>query len=319
MHSEIILIGPMRAGKSTLAQLLAEKLGIPRVSMDDGAVVGKYFEEAGFDADVARQFQQNDDPLGYARYVWPFFPHVLMRLLAEHQDCVIDLGAGHSVYEDDVAFGRVQQALAPYRNVVLVLPSPDVERSAAVLRERTADVEWLRQVREQHGIDFNEQFLRHPSNYQLARIVVYTEGKSPEETRDEILRRVRMGREAGPAPEPPSGRRIHLAKKRRAACRKETNGKTGLAPVPFKSGKAPGSRRLEPPGCTVKHPRERPCRSPLQRGLSGVDRRFSAGPVTTPPLRPCPPDGWLPGSLHFSFCEISFAKFNQTREKLYLL
>jgi shikimate kinase len=191
-RSEIVLIGPMRAGKSTLAQLLAEVLGIPRVSMDDGEVVGKYFEEAGFEADVARLFERDADPLGYARYIWPFFPHVLERLLAEHRHCVIDLGAGHSVYEEEAAFARVQRALDPYRNIVLVLPSPDMERSAAVLRERTTDVDWLRQVREQHGIDFNEQFLRHPSNHALAKIVVYTEGKTPEETRDEILSHARI-------------------------------------------------------------------------------------------------------------------------------
>ena len=37
----------------------------------------------------------------------------------------------------------------------------------------------------------NEYFVRHPSNYRLAKLTVYTEGRSPEETRDEILERVR--------------------------------------------------------------------------------------------------------------------------------
>ncbi|HEY1408430.1 MAG TPA: shikimate kinase [Promineifilum sp.] len=34
-RSEIILIGPIGAGKSTIGRLLAERLGLPQVSMDD--------------------------------------------------------------------------------------------------------------------------------------------------------------------------------------------------------------------------------------------------------------------------------------------
>ncbi len=30
-------------------------------------------------------------------------------------------------------------------------------------------------------------FVRHPSNYKLAKYVVYTEGKTPQETAEEIL------------------------------------------------------------------------------------------------------------------------------------
>lgn len=74
----------------------------------------------------------------------------------------------------------------------LILPSPDPDRSAAILRERTAGLGWLQQIRERHGFDVNDHFLRHPSNYDLAKLIVYTEGKAPEETRDEILERVKL-------------------------------------------------------------------------------------------------------------------------------
>ena len=33
----------------------------------------------------------------------------------------------------------------------------------------------------------NSRFILHHSNYDLAKIVVYTEGKTPEETRDSVL------------------------------------------------------------------------------------------------------------------------------------
>ena len=36
MNPTIILIGPLGAGKSTVGRLLAEKLGLPQCSLDDG-------------------------------------------------------------------------------------------------------------------------------------------------------------------------------------------------------------------------------------------------------------------------------------------
>ena len=87
-------------------------------------------------------------------------------------------------------------ALAPYRNVVLLLPSPDLDESAAVLRARTSGIAWLERIREQNGFDLNERFLRHRSNFDLAKHIVYTQNKSPQETRDEILKLLAL---AGPA------------------------------------------------------------------------------------------------------------------------
>jgi hypothetical protein len=53
-----------------------------------------------------------------------------------------------------------------------------VEQSAACLKDRIE--ENLRVV--------NEHYLRHPANLSLAKTVVYTLGKTPEETCTDILR-----------------------------------------------------------------------------------------------------------------------------------
>lgn len=77
-------------------------------------------------------------------------------------------------------FQRVKQALSSYPNVVLLLPSPDVEESIDILAERNrhlpADIR-----------STNEYFVRHPSNSELAKFTVYTKSKTPQETCDEIL------------------------------------------------------------------------------------------------------------------------------------
>ena len=134
MGREVILIGPMGVGKSTQGKLLAAALGLPQCSMD--AVRWNYYREVGFDDERQREIREKEGFGGVYRYWKPFEAHAVERLLADHHDCVIDFGAGHSVFEDAELFVRVQKALSPYPNVVLLLPSPDPEESIRVLHAR---------------------------------------------------------------------------------------------------------------------------------------------------------------------------------------
>lgn len=181
--SDIILIGPISTGKSTLGRLLAQKLGIPQCSMDDIRL--DYYKEINYDEQLAKQIREKEGFQGIYRYWKPFEAYAVERVLSEYSSCVIDFGAGHSVYEDDELFKRVQQVLEPYINVVLILPSPDLEESIQILNERNGGIV-------SNGFDLNEYFVKHHSNYDLAKFVVYTKGKSPEEARDEILKIVKL-------------------------------------------------------------------------------------------------------------------------------
>jgi shikimate kinase len=182
MARPLILIGPMHAGKSTIAALLAGRFGVPRICMDD--VRWDYYKEIGYtEADQKAAYDRG----GFAAMVayWkPFEAHAVERLLADHANdrCVIDFGAGHSVYEDVQLLERVRRAMEPYA-VVLLLPSPDVEESIAILRARRDE-----RHPEQAGrpTDVNEHFVRHPSNAQLAKFTIYTKGRSPEQAADDI-------------------------------------------------------------------------------------------------------------------------------------
>src|SRR5262249_54170275 len=143
-----------------------------------------YYREIGFD----RPGEETCGPDGMIAS--RFNVYAVERLLADHRDCVLDLGAGHSVYRDAESLARMQRLLEPYPNVFLVLPSPDLNESAAILKERNLENSWLNTFTAESGYDPNAHFLRHPSNFTLAKHVVYTEGKTPEETRDEILAKV---------------------------------------------------------------------------------------------------------------------------------
>lgn len=180
--ADIILIGPPNTGKSTIGKLLADALGVPQVSLDD--LRWGYYKEIGYDETLAQEIRQKS---GFAAVVWywkQFDVYAVERILADHQNCVIDFGAGHSIYESAEQMARAQRALAPYPNVVLILPSPDIDESRELLHSR-----WPFHYDRNH-FDFVDYFLRSPSNAALARYVVYTKDRTPEQSCDEILSRL---------------------------------------------------------------------------------------------------------------------------------
>lgn len=179
-RGEIILIGPVRTGKSTLGGLLAQKLGIPQVSLDTKR--RQYYKEIGYDEELAHEIRKRGGFLALVLYWNLFDAYALERFLADYRDCVFDFGA--TIYWNDEILSRAQRALQPYRNVLLILPSPDVEESLRILKER--DLEPPGDL----NFDINAYFIRHRSYYSVAKQIIYTQGKSPEETRDEILTRI---------------------------------------------------------------------------------------------------------------------------------
>jgi hypothetical protein len=184
--STVILIGPMCAGKSTIAILLAEKLAIPHYALDEDRWV--YYKEIGYDEAAVSEISKTEGMMGVINYWKPFEAHAVERALADHQNCVIDFGAGHSFYEDEVLFSRVAKALAPYPNVILLLPSPDLDESLAILNARLEEL----LTREVGNVDpallsLNAQFVKHPSNHRLATMTIYTHNQTPDETCAEIL------------------------------------------------------------------------------------------------------------------------------------
>jgi shikimate kinase len=176
----VILIGPMGTGKSTQGGLLAERLGVRRVALDE--IRFDYYKEIGWSEEAQQEIADRGGVAGVISYWKPFEVYSVGRLLEDHRNCVIDFGAGQSVYTDEAKFAKVRDLLAPYPNVMLLLPSPDPDRSIEVLRDR-----WTPKI---NGMDINRYFMTNPSNRQLAKILVYTNGKTAEETAEEVLRQI---------------------------------------------------------------------------------------------------------------------------------
>ena len=173
----------MGAGKTTVGKILSKRLGLKNVSLDE--IRQPYYDEIGYDNDTAKQIHAERGMAGILDYWKPFEAHSVERVLQDYPNSVIDFGAGHSVYDDETLFKRVQQALAPFPNVVLLLPSADKDEAIQILNTRIPPdvppeiIEWYKEM--------NAYFVKHHSNTDLAKITVYTNGKTPDETCDEII------------------------------------------------------------------------------------------------------------------------------------
>lgn len=184
MRTEIVLIGPFGAGKSTIGRLLAEHFKIPDVSMDSHK---EWYAELGWEPAEFKRIWKEESPHAADRYFHTFFPDAVERLLTTYHDCVFDLGAGHTVYEDEALFERVRQLLEPFKNVVLVLPISDLDESVRILREREAGRNVGPYFLNSTEFDYFAHWVKSHCNFDLAKYTIYTEGKTPEQSRDEVL------------------------------------------------------------------------------------------------------------------------------------
>ncbi|WP_100010508.1 shikimate kinase [Lentibacillus sediminis] len=180
MASTIILIGPICSGKSTVAEVLSTKTGIPQRPMDD--LRFDYYKEIGFSTEKQNEIRENNGYMAMYQYWKPFEAHAVKRVLEDYPNCIHDFGAGHSVYEDQILFKAVKRILNGYENVFLLLPSQNEQESINVLNERLKDVTTNNEV-----YRLNEHFVKNKSNKLLAKYTVYTNGSSPEDIADEII------------------------------------------------------------------------------------------------------------------------------------
>jgi adenylate kinase family enzyme len=98
MNLPIILIGPLGAGKSTVANLLAQKLSLPLCSVDE--VRWAYYDEFGYDRELASRIAAEQGVRAQLLYSKPFEVQVVESVLSDDSHGIIDFGASNTIYDD---------------------------------------------------------------------------------------------------------------------------------------------------------------------------------------------------------------------------
>ena len=97
---------------------------------------------------------------------------------------IVDFGAGHSVYDDREIFERIKSMLKPFKNIVLLLPDKDEEKSLNIMKSRSTG-----------DIRDNKKFFESPCNKELATITVYGNNRQPLEIAEEVMQCIKNRKE----------------------------------------------------------------------------------------------------------------------------
>lgn len=188
------MVGPLAAGKTTLGKLVAESTGQPFVDIDE--VSWTYGHEVGW---TLNRLVERDKAVGWlaSEREWePARVHAVERAIDDYPGAVIALGAGYTSFTEPAYEDRVRAALERVGHVVHLLPSPDPERSVAILRDRairSRGRDWIIE-----GHDFIAGWVADALPSEVATVTVYTDGMDPRESAESVARLVA----AAPAPGP---------------------------------------------------------------------------------------------------------------------
>ncbi len=108
-----------------------------------------------------------------------FYAYAIESVLEDHQNCVFDFGGGNNASGYNFEFERINQALNPYENVILLFPCADREEALEFIYKRWDFKPIQRELIEHLVFD--------KSNFKFAKHTVFVEDKTPEEVCKEVL------------------------------------------------------------------------------------------------------------------------------------
>ncbi|KAK2612256.1 hypothetical protein QQS21_001682 [Conoideocrella luteorostrata] len=177
----VILIGPEAAGKSTIGRLLAIALSKELYSLDRHR--DELYRPYNYDKAIAQKIYEEQGEWAFYEH-WTIFEfqavsHILQNASKAGDTFygkILDFGAGHSVYEKPEQLSQIEELIKPYPDVILILPCEDVEEALQITEARRG-----------YKLGLNRHFLEHGSNRKLAKHVVYTNKRTPEECVEDVL------------------------------------------------------------------------------------------------------------------------------------
>jgi len=174
----IILMGPIGVGKTTQGKLLAEELGMPRVSYDD--VKGEYWERLGLSRELAVSIENEKGIYAMLSYMNEFKAKTVTSIVNDYPGHVIDFGGGAQTFDEPHQVEMLSDVLEPVSNVFLLLPSNDL----------ATNIKELPGLKE--NVPINAYLIMHETNELFSRKTVYTLGKTPDKIMHEIIGQIEI-------------------------------------------------------------------------------------------------------------------------------
>jgi len=172
MNKTIVLTGPIGVGKSTLAGLLGAELTWPVCTYDE--VKDKYRYKIGLSREKALEINKNEGAYAMIQYMNEYKSQILEPIIRDHPNHIIDLGAGAHSFDEPHQIERAKNAFNLVDDVVLLMPSKDLETNIKSLPGFKED--W----------EVNTYLIMHPTNNMFATKTIYTHGKTPDEVLQEV-------------------------------------------------------------------------------------------------------------------------------------
>lgn len=176
MNSNIVLMGPIKVGKTSVAKEIAKRLDREFIDLDDQRE--RFYDETSYSGEKAEAQFMKHGIMGWYRYQKPYELYSVKRILEENQNAVIAFGGGQSVYEDKKRMGEFIRLMEPVTNSFLLMPYQDTKASLELLSKRTKAEEELK---------MNELFVCAKSSRLAAKHILYVEKNTINQISDKVI------------------------------------------------------------------------------------------------------------------------------------
>lgn len=187
-YENIILIGPLATGKSFIAEKLSLTIGLCNHPVDK--LKWYYRHKNGYNLSKSTQILRSQGFEALIDYAQCYFgPKEIKKLLHTFYG-VIDLGASDTHCSNFEQFKELMEVLHPFKNIFLILPSMDKQKSIDLLEKRLLKRYEHNQLKRpvlSSYLKMNQLFVQSESTRLLAKHIIYVEEKSTEEIVSEIL------------------------------------------------------------------------------------------------------------------------------------
>ena len=177
----------MCSGKSTICPLLAQKLDLPHYPLD--MVRWYYHFKAGFKLLESEKISKKSQ-LDFLTHMEPYRLDAVEQVVKEFSDGIIEFGAAHSHFKDPVNLNRAKNVLGDIEFRFLLLPTTDQQKNLQILNQRLLKrvPSGPQTVTAKNYLKINKIFLSSKSAYQLANHTIYTQGKTPEQVAEAMIK-----------------------------------------------------------------------------------------------------------------------------------